>query len=471
MLRYNIWVSMRKGENKSSVKIRVVEDYVRSLYDYFEGGIEYPLRSAGFNMSFIEYKDVPNIFVFRNVLPLKNLLERKDLVPGISKRTYKRFLESQENFKVENSDFSENFIWDWTNFYQTSILFAGKLTQDLKIVVDKNIEPYAFVQPMHCLQYKENGKSSCGYYFRNSEDLRLYTFKGRIYLIDSNVNTVYQVIVKKNRFNVFRKYTDICMPTINMNSRRLRSVSELDVEQSEVSDIVQNTVGYLKFFEKNWSLYRVKYSAEDKKEVKFMFFHDFSLKGVEGVSYNVLNGKCSKKILVSYPEKTFPIDTNIVRFSFGSTTTFFVGRKRKGYLGVGHVKMRLQKLNNSNKNAQEQHFYDLFLMIHKKYKEVFREKYKPHHVSQYSFFFFLYDEENKKFYISDMFLPVPKYQYFFSLVFPMSVVSRSGDIILSMGYGDYTNLFLSFDKDKVESYLIHDVSALDITMLKMELLF
>ena len=439
--------------------LNITESHVDYLYDYFKGGIELPIKSNGFNMSFTKFKK-KYIFVIRFVFPLKNIIEKKELVPGISKSSIKRFVEKTKEYLLENSNISEDYIWSWQNFYQSNILFVGTINDKLEIKIDKNIKPYASVNPLFCLQQKSdvdvngtNSTTDCSYYFNNMEDFRLYTFNGRIYMINSTMNVINQIFVTEKGLKIFTKFRNICNPV-------------LDVKKPLLVD----NGNYLKIYEKNWSLYKVLF--KDNKEQSFSFLHDFSKEGIEGVDYNPITGKCRKRILVPY-KNTFPINSNIARFSFGSTCVHvksnFQNKTKTGYLGVGHLKLRLFK--EGEKTKVEKHFHKLFLRMHKYYKKIFKKKYKPHHVSQYYLFFFLYDDVNSKFYISDIQLPVPYYKYYFNMVFPMSIVKDSDDLLISMGYGDYTNLLLRIPEKDVLSSIKYDVSDLDVTDLKLNLLF
>jgi hypothetical protein len=429
------------------MKINISESYVDYLYEYFKGGIELPFKNNGFNISFIKYKN-KYLFITRNVFPIKNIIEKKELLPGISIDSYKKYVEKVKEYVIENSDLSEHFIWSWHNFYQTSIIFVGDLDNNLNITINKNIKPYAIVNPIFCLNYKENNKVGCAYYFTNTEDFRLYEYGGRIYMINSTVNIINQVIIKSDSIKIFNKFNNICNPIINMNKRNLSTNSNNS---------------YIKIYEKNWTLFKVNF--ENNKESLFSFFHDFTKNGIECVDYNPITKKCKKYMIIKYPENTFPIDTNIVRFSFGSTSILFKSDTLNGYMGVGHVKIRLHK--EEEKTKTDKYFYDLFLKVHYGYKKIFKNKYKPHHVSQYSFFFFLYDSDKKKFYISDMYLPLIEYKYYFNLVFPMSIIQDNNNIIVSMGYGDYTNIFIKYTKKEIEKIPFYDVTKLDITNLKL----
>jgi hypothetical protein len=100
-------------EKNESLQMRVVgDDYIDALMEKFEGGIEYPIPNPGFNMSMVKSRFNTYIFSIRIVMPYKNLLTRKLLVPGISDRMFK--LKKLEII-FDDEHKSDSFFWDWTN--------------------------------------------------------------------------------------------------------------------------------------------------------------------------------------------------------------------------------------------------------------------------------------------------------------------------------------------------------------------
>jgi hypothetical protein len=49
----------------------------------------------------------------------------------------------------------------------------------------------------------------------------------------------------------------------------------------------------------------------------------------------------------------------------------------------------------------------------------------------------------------------------------MSIIQDNNNIIVSMGYGDYTNIFIKYTKKEIEKIPFYDVTKLDITNLKL----
>ena len=61
------------------------------------------------------------------------------------------------------------------------------------------------------------------------------------------------------------------------------------------------------------------------------------------------------------------------------------------------------------------------------------------------------------------------YNYFFSLVFPMSVVRDKDDVLISMGYGDYTNIILKYSIKNIVNELKYNISEPDFNITKLKL--
>ena len=89
--------------------------------------------------------------------------------------------------------------------------------------------------------------------------------------------------------------------------------------------------------------------------------------------------------------------------------------------------------------------------------------------------FFLLDTNKnakKKFIISDSFIPITVCDnYIFSLVFPMSIIYKHNKYWISCGYGDYTNILMSFTLSEIKKKLIHNVENLDLTKYNLLLMY
>lgn len=428
--------------------IKIPDTYIDFIFDYFKGGIEYPMKNKGFNLSFVKLKN-KYIFVVRNVFPFKILLQKKELIPGISRKKYS-YIKNKIN--VTNAFISENFIWDWNNFYESNILFLGNIDENLNIIPDININPYSIINPRYNIKYVKNNENQYIPARIPSEDFRLYNFNNKIYMIDSAINVIRQIYIKNNTINVFIKYQDICNIKLSINKQLMN-------------------IDYHKIFEKNWSLYKV--IVKDNKEQSFLFFHDFSIDGIETVEYNPITKKCKKKIIIKYPKNTFPNDNKYFRYSFGSSCIYVKNTEKSGYLGVGHFKNELYENDNSTKdNSKYKDYYvEIYSFLHKKLKSIFKNKYKPHFSRQYYLFYFMYDDIRNKFYISNFYLPISNYDYIFSLFFPISINRiDQKDVIISGGYGDYVNMLIKMPLNEVLNSLEYDVTTLDISKIKLKLL-
>jgi hypothetical protein len=429
--------------------INISESYIDYLFKSFNGDMRYPIKNNGFNLSFTKLKN-EYIFIFRNVFPIKNIIDKQELVPGISTKKYD-FIKNSIN--VNTNNISDLFIWDWINFYESNILFVGNIDKNLNIIPNKKISPYAIISPKYNLKHIKNNENM---YFPAripSEDYRLYNFNGKIFLIDSAMNKINQVYIKDNKINVFFKYDDICNIKISKNMK-----------------YTNNNNDYIKVFEKNWSLYDI--IIKDNKEQLFSFFHDFGKNGIETVEYNPITKKCKKKIIIKYNENTFPVNNKLLRFSFGSSCIKINNPKKSGYIGVGHFKNELyNKKMITGKNDYEYYFYDLYILLNTNLKNFFKNKYKMHFSRQYYLFFFLYDNINNKFYISDFYLPICKYKYIFSLFFPISINKVDNNVIISGGYGDYTNMLIKLPIEELIKNINYDVTNINLSKIKLKILY
>lgn len=411
----------------------VGDDYVNFIYDNIER-VAYPFKNYGFNMSFIRFDKNREMYIFRNVFPFKAVINKKELHPGIPTK----MANMNNNYRPEN--LSNDFIWSWINYYESNILFIGSLQENGHIIVDKSIKPLAIIDPKYSYKVPKILREQLKpmHHHLRKEDFRLIKIKDKIFMMDSNINSLSEVIVKDNE--------------IQMSKFNIYGICEIDFNNNTNKNTNKNNK-FVKVFEKNWSMYK---SYFDDNGLNMLFFHDYDDKGIISIHYN--KKTCSQKYLVKFNKDPIPVDDNSdVRFSFGST---IIETSKGVYLGVGHTKFIIK--NNSNKKITH---------IHTSLKKVFKEKYKYHPTRMYCMYFFQYDSNTNKFLISNSFLPIKLCNnYIFSLVFPMSIINKYDKYWISMGYGDYTNLILSFTKDEIDNKLIHDVENFDMNKYDIELL-
>lgn len=148
----------------------------------------------------------------------------------------------------------------------------------------------------------------------------------------------------------------------------------------------------------------------------------------------------------------------------------------KHYMSTGHVKIRNPKEKYSylsdSKVEKFKNFLDSYM--DKKYPK----KYKLHMGSEkapfcngYIYLMYFYkliynkNDEKYQFKFSDSYLPINESlehndKYKFSLIFPMGIVKRGDDIIVSAGEGDYYSILLTFSYDKIN--FRHDIEDFEI---------
>lgn len=413
------------------------ENYKDYLYKSLDK-ISYPFKNNGFNLSFIPMNNNQELYIFRNVFTFKSILEKK-LIPGIPEKDY--------NEKIFNKyNISENFIWDWKNNYESNILFVGKLEKDGKITMNEKISPISLINPT--MEYKVPSilrKIPKSMHSMKREDFRLVKIENKIYIIDSFSNMLSEVNIKNNKIILGDSfYKGIC-------------------EYYFRNTFKKNNV-YYKIFEKNWSIYN---SFMDKNNILNIYFLDnYTNIGITYVHYT--EKSCKQNYLIKYKKDVIPHNDEEIRFSFGSS---MIEIEKNIYLGVGHSKVNLKqdKINNKYINLYKKSFE-----LHRELKLKYAKKYKCHKSKMYFYYFFLLNNnENatKKFIISDSFIPVVLCDnYIFSLVFPMSIVKKYNKYWVSCGYGDYTNILLSFTLSEIKNQLIHDVENMDLTKYNFSLI-
>jgi hypothetical protein len=443
------------------MKIRVIEeDYMNIFENIIKNKIAYPKKNPCFNLSFSKFYGNQYLFCVRNVILYKQLVENLDLYPGIFK-----YSKDEEGNIHDNNDLSNIFIWTWQNYYQTYIFFVGDLDiKNLKITVNKNIIPYTLISPNYTYKVpKYFDKLRPDNHNIPMEDFRLFFSNGIMYVYDSCINTIQTMALYKNKLILNKRYEGIC--EIKFLNTAAPSRACPGCGAAGVWSLRKTPNNYEKIFEKNWSLYKV--ISKNKKDTQFKFIHDYEIDGLYGVSYFPQKNNCKKVRLIKYADNTFPIDNKFIRFSVGTPCIEI----QKGiYLGVGHIKIKYNYLKaemNDIKTDLEKHYIKLGRKVHNLLKEKYGKAYRPHRWIIYMGYFFKYDVNNNTFFISNLFMPLPKYKYVFSLSFPMSLQKINDNIIISGGLGDYTTFLINMNQNKILKDTKFDISDFDIKDLKV----
>lgn len=424
------------------MKIKVVsDDYIDFFKNQITDNLAYPIDNKCFNMSFSKFYNNQYLFCVRNIITYKQLIKKEALYPGISQF----FIDKSNKFIEDN--FSDLFIWTWRNYYEVSIFFAGDINiKTLKIIPNEDIKPYVLISPTFSFKLPKylNNKLIDRFHIMDLGDFRLFFYNNILYIYDAKINIIYQMLLIGKKLILKKLYLTIC-----------------ELEFKNNGSPINNLNKYTKISEKNWSLYNVVRNYQEG-DIEFKFIHDFEEDGLYGVSYYPKLNKCKKVKLVNYPKNTFPIDNSIIRFSLSSPC---IKLQNNVYIGIGHIKIKFVDEINNITNSIDKHFYDMANEVHTKMRKKFKIKYRPHRIYVYMNFLFKYNNYDKTFYISDFFLPVPKYDYYFSLSFLMAISKVDNTFILAGGLGDYCNIMISMDEKDVLSKIKYNISNLDITKI------
>lgn len=418
----------------------ISDNYENFIYENIEDKISFPFKNHGFNMSFIRINNEEELYIFRNVFTYKSVVENMKIVPGILKKNFNKNIHNITNI-------TDNSIWSWKNYYQTNILFVGSLQENGTIIINNNIKPISLIDPK--ISYSlpsmmKNIPKSMHSFHR--EDFRLLKINEKIYMADSMYNMITEIKINDNKI-IFGK-----------NNFKYICSYPFDIPYKENNR-------YYKFFEKNWSFYKSYY--DDKKELNLLFLNDYKDGGITYIKYN--KNECKKDYILKYIGDYIPSNENEeIRFSFGSNT---ISLRHNVFLGVGHVKVYFKP---KIINPKYQKLYKKCFIIHKSLRHVCKEKYKPHKNRMCFMYFFLLDLNSNskyKFLISDAFIPIINCDnYVFSLIYPMTIIHKYDKYIISCGYGDYTNVLVSFDLNEIENMLLHDVENFDLKKFNFNLL-
>ncbi len=456
--------------------IRIVEDdYIDFLFDYFNKElpfikIVYPFKNPGLNMSISNFYNNKYLVSIRNIIPFTALMDQHKITPGISKN--KKYNNLSENLKkiFNKNNFDKYTIFTWNN-YESTIFFVCDLDiKNLKLIVDKSIKPSYFLKSFYSFPVPKKLKNLQNWqHFYPLEDFRIFFTNDKCYIYDSFVNQIHTVNLdkNKNKLVIKKRFEHICVNRFN----------NLESNNNKINK------DYHKVYEKNWTLYKI--IEENKKEKILKFIRDFEEDGLYGIEYYpeynqnkylCEKGFCKNIKLLSYNLNSIPINKNcdMCRFSIGSPAIEY---KNDNYIGLGHIKLSFKNIiknkniTNETRKDFNDYFYNKAKEIHFMLKKKYGKFYKPHTTYIYAFYIFIFNDKEKVFKMSDIFLPLPEYEYKFSLTFPMSIISEKDDFILSAGYGDFTNMLIKIEKDNLLDMVKYNISDKNFNVKNLKFKF
>lgn len=382
----------------------------------------YIKHQDGFNMSLLRLEKNKYLFCIR-VLGIIPVYFGEEVIPG-NNANLKFKLDIYRKDKIS---YGKNFFWNnWNRFLiDNSIFFVGYLddeTFDFKI--DKKIKPFVV----------SNYSINIPNYFYS--DIRLFKSRNKIFCYDGFISSIIEISIKNDEI------------------KGGFYLAEGKVDLLFYIDICIN----IKKYDKNWSF--IKITSHDNQPY-FMFLNWFE-NGYLTVSYiplNVKNKDCIKKNIIKMKGDLIDGIGNkkLPMFSFG-TPMFQLNENE--WIGSGHIKIiNTYKYENDELN----NFKIQLLELNKEYN------YVEHLSYVYLTYHILLSKNNGewKMLISDAFLYIPvEKKYVFSINFPVGIDVNNGNVIVSMGFGDYYTGIISYKLEEFKKLCIHDIQYFETNKFK-----
>lgn len=393
----------------SMLNANICTSYVSALDDIPK--FVKPNNQKGFNMSMLKYGN-DFIFAVRFYNTVEGLITNK-IIPGNTMDT-----------RYPTRKIGKNFIWGtWLKkgVVDATVYFKGKLNLDSCDVED--VSDIKFIYNVDSFLDKHTGCQL------SLADMRLSEIDGKIFTHDGAISIIKEINLNNEIMEKIGYYnTKICKQTAND--------------------------GYDKKYDKNWALWK---TSGDK----FTFFHWFEKDGVYIVdvpkNYNL---GCTKHKYVGFSKDPIPPLGNSILPMFSFTTPFI--KTKIGYLSAGHTKLMCTGRYEPNSSANK-----IRIKIRTEFPKL--GNYIEH--SSYIYFAFFILLKDDKFLFSNSFLPVKVIDgYVFSIIFPMSLVEVDTSVLLSGGIGDWANIIMKFDVEKVAASCIHDAEKFAANDYQYELL-
>jgi len=455
--------SLVRVESMSAPRLRSL-DYVGEGYISFLRQTCKPYQvlpsCEGFNLSMVELDASRFLFCVR-MLGTVPAFFGEEVVPGnFSSRG--EFMAAR-GFQME-VPVGKNFVWNnWgETLIDNTVFFVGTFTSGSGIVVDKAVQPAVLsssaISSVH--------KTTHG-------DVRLARCGGTIYAYDAYLTSMYTVHVTKDRvitmFDIHRSgIKGSGVDTTKTFSRHF--ICEQDRKKLGIHSSVPQAdeeANVKTNFDKNWALIW----TERAKRFRFLkwWIHGEVLGVDVVVSAEAIT--CEQKSLLKMEgdrllgrrgSKTLPM------MSLGSPMAELPAQEGERFRGIacGHAKINRTAPYESAGLSE----------FRSKVRELVSGdagSYIEHNSFMYMPFLLLYVEHTngrKKLCISDVFFPYKrsgrKRKYNFSLMYPMSVVVRGPDLLISGGIGDYYTFVATLSLRSAVDACRHDVRKFDASKLE-----
>lgn len=392
-------------------------------YDYIDFNkyvdIEYYRDNVYFNTSLAKFNDDTYLYAVRYMDP-----PVKPVIPGNDKTC------------IDPINIGTNYWWNkWAYYPGGTLFFAGNtLYNNLKLCNINVGDNYGY-------PYREFGKKS-----GPGMDIRLFNYENKIYLYDGEFRQVINITYNPTTNTIFLlNMIDICFS--KLIGKNFSPIS-IDIKNYETK--------FFDWFYNNGII--IRYQSNTNRR-------SCGIKLIP--SRHSVNGEGSHFTQNINDVKTFGVNYGVMpKISFG-TPTVKIGIGL--YLGVGHIKIHSDeekykyKPNSNIELFRSNLYYDM--------RSIYGDRYIIHKGTGrppncfgyiYMMYFYIYDEINNTFTMSDAYLPInlnikQEINYKFSLIFPMGLVIDQRKVIISCGEGDYYSVILTFDLDDIYNLCRHNI--------------
>lgn len=394
---------------------------------------------------------------------LKSNVDRCNIIPG----------NSPSCTNIINK--SDNFIWLYFDkhdaVFQFNVLLVGSYNKN-KFTVDKTIKPRFFTE-----------KTA----YKLIEDVRLFNVNNKMYIHMTSLISFYEIQIVNNNIVIASNNLGIDNRSRGMNYAFL----SFQETKNKISGNDQYIFTFIDWYE---------YFMGVKKALRV---YDIVIDKTYYVGGELQKSQSLSKLYGIKPEIRFLVDfikdvpigkhyhSKYGMFSF-STPTVETDEKNDydfDKIGIGHVKIVFPSPINNLESNEQKFAHDAYFQFPFKFGNKYIQNqarlstsYEGHKLCEgyiYLLYFYRIIKKTKdskfEMHLSDGYLPINLSEqavnkYKFSLIFPMGIIMKDNQLLMSFGEGDYYTGIISFNKEDVLKSIKHTSLDLDLKSYKYYLL-